>query len=445
MEVVRLKITIPSGVKELPNKQKASIIDELIHALDVKETAPTTKEHNIWLRNEDVFLGEAEEELYESLSSVAMGNMATLIAGLGLSNETVDLSKAYSNDFIEYEDLLIKGIDKRSKLKDLWTLAKTKRQDFMKYIQDGSNWSKKKLKQIEDILKQKLPDYAKVAEEYAVRTAFIAKIRDKVDTEALDTLGAYVDHFPSTIIASQRDGVVLTIKQRDDILKPTPNTSIVVTEEELNEARKEWKKTKILPLLPQEVRTVENAQLRTADKLMEVADRHRKAIKQIVLQAINGRWSAQKLAQVLFDNFADQNRDWRRVAITELSMASNDAYLAGCAEGDTVWVQPVEGSCKHCKQYLEGKTFVVTSNPMLMGTTYTQEMEYVWVGKTNFGRTVATWIPCIPLHPNCRHRFQKMSRFYKVNEAGKPILRDVKELIQEERARRGMAPDPKLV
>lgn len=163
-----------------------------------------------------------------------------------------------------------------------------------------------------------------------------------------------------------------------------------------------------------------------------------------MLQAINGRWSAQKLAQELFNAFGDQNRDWRRVAITELAMASTDAFIAGCQDGDQVWVPPVAGSCKHCQKYLEGKTFTVTTDPAKMGHNYQQEMNYVWVGKTNYGRTVSTWVPCIPLHPNCRHRFHKVSRFYNVGDDGKPALKPVHQLIQEERLRRGLGLDPNL-
>jgi hypothetical protein len=448
---LRVKIKLPSNIKDLPQRQRVKIADELMKALDVAVPAKTTpdKEHNVWSRNDEPFLAQAEEELYELLVSSASNNMATLIAGLGLSNEAINISKAYSNDFKEYEDQLIKGKGKLPKLSELWELAKTKKQDFLKYIQGGSNWTKQKLRQVDLILKQQLPDYAKVAEEYAVRSAFIAKVRNTVDTEALEALGAYVDRFPKTIVASQKDSIVLTA--RESLYRPHVNTSIVVTEAELDadRARRTSNPTPqaytILPLQPQEIRTVQNAEIRTADKLQEIAERHRKSVKQLVLQAINGRWSAQQLAQALFDNFADQNSDWRRVAITELAMASSDAFLAGCADGDTVWVQPVEGSCKHCKAYLEGRSFIVTSDPKLMGNDHAQEMQYVWVGKSNFGRTLASWLPCIPLHPNCRHRYQKVSRFYNTDAVGKPTLKPVNQLIQEERARRGLQPDPRLV
>lgn len=446
-----MNIHLPLKMKELSEEQRAVIVEEFSKALAV--APPLVKgirkdEHNIWVRNDDELLGNAEEDLYEALVYPAMDSMASLIAALGLSDELVQIEKSLSPDYLAYEYDILKGRNARSKLSDLMELSKKKRQGFLKYLEGASNWTRKKLKEIDAILNQKLPDPDKLAEEYAVRAAFIAKVRDTADTEALQMTGAFVDRFPATIEAAKREGVALTAAKA-----PIPNLDFTVTEDELNvalaEARaarqaKVMNNHKILPLQPQEIKTVENAQLRTAEKISEVADRHKAAIKQVVLQAINGRWSSQKLAQALFDQFGDQNRDWRRVAITELAMASSDAYLAGCKDGDQVWVPPVEGSCKWCKLYLEGKTFTVTTDPNLMGHTYQQEMQYVWVGKTNYGRTTSTWIPCIPLHPNCRHRYHKISRFYKVGEDGKPVMKATKELIQEERARRGLPPDPNL-
>jgi hypothetical protein len=357
-----------------------------------------------------------------------MDATASLVAALGLTEEKVDLYKSISPEFLEYEDTRRKAKDSgRHKMSDLIDLARQKRQDFLKYIQNGSTWTKAKLKQIDQILKQALPDYQKLSEELSVRAAFIAKIRNKADAEALDMLGAFVDNFPKTIEAAKKDGVVLTARQKAKA-----------------EAKgQKGQKITILPLQPQEIRTVENASLRAAEKISEVSERHRAGIKQMVLQAVNGRWSPQQLAQALYDTFGDQNRDWRRVSVSELAMAVTDGYLAGCAEGTTVWVPPVAGACKYCIKYLEGKTFTVTHNPSKMGNTYKQEMNYIWVGKSNFGRTTSTYIPCVPLHPCCRHRVHALSRFYKVID-GKPVLKTSAELIQEERIKRNMGLDPNL-
>lgn len=424
-----MQIILPENLKELPSSQKGEVVEAIAKALNVRPVVsiirPELEGRSVWGRNDEELLADAEDEFYEALIRPDMENMAELIAALGLSEEKVNIEKSFESEFFGFEDILIKAKNNgQHRISDLIRLSKLKRKDFLKYIQNGSNWAREKLQQIEAILKQGLPDYAKLAEKLSVRAAFIAKIRGKADSEALDTLGAYVDRFPETISMAEHEGIVLNLRQKQ-------------------EAEVQGKKVEILPLQPQEVRTVENGVLRTAEKITEIQDKHRARVKELVLQAINGRWSAQQLAQALFDEFGDQNRDWRRVAITELAMATNDGYLAGCEEGDQVWVPPVSGACKYCVKYLEGKVFIVTHDPAKMGNDYNQEMHNVWVGKSNFGRNTSTYIPCIPLHPHCRHRYHKLSRFYKVVD-GKPVLKTSAELIQEERARRGMPPDENL-
>lgn len=414
-----MNIVLPKSLKELSNGHKLQILSELSKALSIKQQV-TGLERTMWTTNDEQLLGEAEDELYTILVNSSLENMATLIAGLGLSDEPYELQKAFSPEYLVFEDTLIKAFDNgKHRISDMINLSKEKRKDFIKYLQDGSDWTKKKLKQIDDIMKQKLPDYAKLAEQFAIRAAFIAKIRSHADTEMLSTVGAFVDRFPSTIHAAKHEGLVLTLKEQE-------------------RAKAEGKKVKILPLQPQEVRAVEHAEMRAGDKIQEISDRHRTGVRQLIIQAQNERWSAQKLAQMLFDKFGEQNRDWRRVAITELAMASNDAFIAGCAEGTEVWIPPVAGACEYCQTMIEGKTFIVTSD------VNADPMKYIWVGKSNYGRKTKEWIPCVPLHPNCRHALHSISRFYKVNANGKPILKTTVELIQEERLKRGLGLDPNL-
>ena len=122
-------------------------------------------------------------------------------------------------------------------------------------------------------------------------------------------------------------------------------------------------------------------------------------------------------------------------------MATNNSIILGCSEGEEVFVPAIAGACKHCVSLLEGRAFKVTHQPPK--ETYDHEMNYVWEGKSNFGRKVAAWIPCVPLHPHCRHRYHRLSRFYKIVD-GRPVLKSTAELIQEERQRMGLPSDPDL-
>lgn len=424
---MKLKITLPRELKSLPVAQREKLLGELQKALDIK--APTgavardAEEHNVWMRNEDELLGQAEDDFYLSLVNPWEATIIDVMDALELPITPRNLTEI-DKSFGEYYDL-IKAKDKgRSKMSDLISVKKEERDKFLKYIQEGQDWSKTQLKKLDAILKQKLPEFGSLAEEFSIRAGFIAKVRDKADQERLNMVGAIVDRFPKTIKAAEKKGIVLTVREQE-------------------KAKAAGKRVKILPLTPQELRAVDYASMQAADKITEVSDKHRAQIRQMIIRAHKERWSAQKLAQELYDQFADQNRDWRRVAITELAMASSDAFIAGCAEGDEVWVPPVPGACKHCVNLLEGKTFIVTHDPEKIGNGHA--FKYIWPGKSNYGRRAASWVPCIPLHPNCRHRYHKKSRFYETDASGKQQLRSLKDLINEERARRGLPPDPNLV
>lgn len=206
-------------------------------------------------------------------------------------------------------------------------------------------------------------------------------------------------------------------------------------------------KAEILPLTPQEVRAIGFASKHAVSTINEVDQWVQERMRQLVIKAIQERWSSQKLETVFFDQFGELNLDWRTIAITELATASNNAFLLGCDEGDRVYSPSIANSCEVCTSLLEGREFIVTHRPLSeivkipdYGT------KYLWAGKTNVGRKYKDWWSCVPLHSCCRHRLHKFSRFYAIdpNHTGKPKLRDLKDLINEERASRGLPPDPNL-
>lgn len=407
----KLNIKLPKDVLELPEAERQEILNVLKQALALPKTIKqsTMVESTIWEPNSEPLIAQLEEEFYDTLTLPWLKNCADLFNALGLElPEPAEVKKSFGADYFEAQETeLVKAWKKRPNIQDLIEAGKAKRKKFLQYIDDGKAWTKKQLQQIDKLLQQNLPKYAQVAESLAVRATFINKLRSKMDTENIETMGVLLDRVPETIKASRRKTAV---------------------------AKKGKKVIEVAPLTPIEVEGVKIAEQRTADKITEVQDKHRHQIRQIVMQAKRERWTVQQLASKLFDVFGDQNRDWRRVAITELAMVGNDAYLAGCAEGESVYVPTLVGACKHCVGMLEGKSFTVLSKPPAQ-LNYDLEMNYVWAGKSNYGRTVSTWIPCVPLHPNCRHRYQKLSRFYKIVD-GKPVLKELEELIAEEKAKR---------
>lgn len=76
-----------------------------------------------------------------------------------------------------------------------------------------------------------------------------------------------------------------------------------------------------------------------------------------------------------------------------------------------MWVPPHIGACSDCKTVIENKIFPIADVR----------------GATNDGRARADWVPCVPLHPGCRHSwspydevvYEKAQREYRaMREAG---------------------------
>lgn len=424
----KVKLKLPKSIMDFDPQDREEVIAVLREALELPKVKvlprSTGDEHNMWERNGDGLLGEAEDDFYQELADPWAETMADLFIALGLDLEGVDTEKAFSNDFREWEALVKAKGHGRSKMSDLIKANKKKRTQFLKWVQDGKAFTKAQLNKIDKLLREDLPNYAKKAEELAVRAGFIGKIRNQAERENFETLGAYIDRFPKTIEASRKEGVVLTTKHAD-------------------KEKRKGKTVKVLPLTEQEQEAVVHATHHAGDKLTEISGRHRAGVRQLVMTAKKERWNAQKLAQELFDKFGEHNRDWRRVAITELSFATNDAYLSGLEENERVIGMGSVKACKYCKQYVINKEFTVT-HKVPKKDTYHTDMKQVWAGKTNYGRRVAEYRACIPMHPNCRCRWHRISRFYKAGDDGTVKRKTTAELIQEERAKRGLPPDPNI-
>lgn len=415
----KVDIQVPKSIFKLSEKDQTEIMGVLAKAVRLPATMPIYHagggdEHDMWSRNGDHLFAEVEDGLTDALTEYADYLVSEVFIALDLPLDGIDLTKS-----MEVYDLL-KAKNKRRKMSELIQMNKEKREKFIKYVQDMNPFSRDQLKKLDDLMKLKLPKYAELAEDFITRAGFIGKIRNIAEQEAFNTMGALIDRFPSTIKAAKREGVVLTSREKD-----------------------EKRELKVLPLTPQESRAVQFSANHAAEKMAEVSLRQQQGIKTLVMQAQRERWEPSKLAQALFDAYGDMNRDWRRVAITELAFAANDAYLAGCAEGDQLVGMGSEDACKHCKKLVIGKTFTVLKEAPKRETAKTDK-ENVWVGKSNYGLKTSAWRACTPVHPLCRCRWHRISRFYKVDEDGKHVLKTTAELIQEELARRGLPPDPNL-
>lgn len=177
---------------------------------------------------------------------------------------------------------------------------------------------------------------------------------------------------------------------------------------------------KMPPKTPPEKKLRANALLyaRTsaALKMREWADGMRDDVRWQVVRAIQEGVSPDVLAQRLEARWEHYGQNFQMIAVTELNDAFNSGYLLSLPEGSYVTVPPINDDrvCPACKELLEGKVFEVLHHPPVHLTRQVLETA-LWPGKSNIGRKREDWVPCVGLHPNCRHRVVFFS--------GKPIAR----------------------
>jgi hypothetical protein len=419
-------LNLPSGLLDLDDKDRNEILNVLFEA----EKLPKTKrlpvkssESKLWEKNPDPLLSWAEDQLFTDLAEEELNRFTHVMALLGLPLAETD-SPFTSEKSFEGFDLLKATDSGRNNMSALIQAGRKKRESFMKWVNDGKAMTQAQVKKLDEFLRKDIPDYAKKAEEFMVRAGFIGKIHNQAERENFEVLSGYLDRVPQSIEPARKEGVVLTLREKQ------------------KEERK-GRKVEVLPLTAQETEAVRHASLHAGDKLTEISEKHIAGVRQLVIQAKKERWTAQKLAQELFDRFGDHNRDWRRVAMTELAMATNDAYLSGLEEGERVTGIGSVNACKHCRSLVIGREFIVLKVPP-SEESYDNDMKYVWAGKTNMGRPSTAWRACFPIHPNCSCRPHRISRFYNVDKDGTFKRKTTAELIAEERAKRGLAPDPNI-
>lgn len=184
----------------------------------------------------------------------------------------------------------------------------------------------------------------------------------------------------------------LTVKQRDLKIDPVVET---ITQAKLYSNVIDW------------------AQIHTGELIVDLTDRSRRSIVDTIMQGYQDKLSPAQLQSKLFDDFADMNRDWRRIAETEIATNFNNGYLV--SELETA--EPEEpifmigitgaGACGFCQTEIDGRIVVLLSGPPSGGgekvTIEGKEYVAIWPGKSNMGRKrVDWWVAAGSQHPHCR-------------------------------------------
>lgn len=167
------------------------------------------------------------------------------------------------------------------------------------------------------------------------------------------------------------------------------------------------------------------ARARCAQAIVDMGDRLKAGISAIVIehqQAIVLGGRLENLELRLFERFATANRDWRRIAVTEVSENASQGAVAASKPGDRLKrVEQYKGVCAWCHK-INGRVVTVV-DPAKRRKDGENE---VWPGKTNIGRSSSPrkrvggmlverephelwWLAAGAQHPNCRGRWVPMT------------------------------------
>jgi hypothetical protein len=176
-----------------------------------------------------------------------------------------------------------------------------------------------------------------------------------------------------------------------------------------------------IPVLELTRTMISFARTRCCDAIVDMGDRMRAGVKDIVLkhqQAVMLGGKLENLEQLLFDKYAAANRDWRRIAVTETGENAAQGVVAASKPGDKLKrIEQYKGVCAWCHK-IDG-TIVTVVDP---GKRKKDGMTEIWPGKTNIGRSSAPrksvngqlfdrepdemwWIAAGAQHPHCRGRW----------------------------------------
>ncbi|WP_308722492.1 hypothetical protein [Paenibacillus polysaccharolyticus] len=354
----KIQIRLPPEVKSFPLADRHQIIATISKALNIKPER-LQGGRNMWDSSDDPLIATLEDGLYTDLDNRGQRMLASVIVLLGLP-----------------VDDLQKGPGDKRRISDLVKVMRSKGARSLKYGRDATL---DLIRRVDQNIRDQFRKIDELVERFIVRAGLLGVYQSQEDKLKLTLTAAMLNHLPETLKAAKKEPFPLSLWTGED-------------------------QAEIVSISPLEYQSIEHSVVHAAEKVSQIADNHRAGVKEIIIQAQKEHWGANRLTQALFDAYGDQNRDWRRVAITELAMATNDAYLSALDPGDEIQVATVSGACSHCQKLLEGKTFIVSSVPMPDG------YKYIWPGKSNIGRKVADWWPCCPLHPHCRHRWVRTRR-----------------------------------
>jgi SPP1 gp7 family putative phage head morphogenesis protein len=145
-----------------------------------------------------------------------------------------------------------------------------------------------------------------------------------------------------------------------------------------------------------------------AQRITKVTDGLKDDIKQILIDGVKNRKSKSQISQAIFDKMTGHNRDFQKIADTEIQNAMNNSYLLDevyhAEEGEKVYFQRVEvideNTCQFCKR-MHGKIVLWSDHPLTDDRIKDPIADFaIWDGKDWDGRK--DFIANGAFHPYCR-------------------------------------------
>lgn len=144
-----------------------------------------------------------------------------------------------------------------------------------------------------------------------------------------------------------------------------------------------------------------------AQRVTNVTDKMRGDIQQILIDGVKNHQSKSQVSQALFDKCVGLNRDFQRIADTEIQNATNEAYINEevhkTPEGKKVYFKRFEildgNTCKKCAA-LKGKIALWSDIPLGSQDIHDEYADIaIWEG---CGLIDRDGIPMGVFHPYCR-------------------------------------------
>lgn len=186
-----------------------------------------------------------------------------------------------------------------------------------------------------------------------------------------------------------------------------------------------------------------------ASMVQEVTQRQYKQLHDTIQTAVKNRQNPRELQRELYDKFGSWNRDWRRIAETEINNSQNNGQLVTeldrKGEEEQVFMIGVSNvnACPWCEQHVNNQIVALLSNAPSGGgdkvTINGEEYTAIWPGKSNYGRRRADWwVSAGTQHPHCRCTWSKYVPGFEKYEK---MFQDALAGAREEGKRRMKKPD----